>query len=387
MAKYETNASYRDKCFRGALRRSPGTGSVYRPAYRSASGEPRKGRLYWIRYRVGGQTKLEATKTANRQDAERLLRQRLARVDRGEASLPVAERTTFEDLRVLIWDDYAVNGRRSLTRVNQALVHLQSHFAATRAATWDLERVQGYTSDRLEDGAARATVNYELAILKRMLRLGHRLGRVDRLPYIPMLANQNARTGFFEKDTLGALLQALPPDLRPPVRVAYLTGWRLPSEILSRQWHHVDLKAGWLRLEPGETKSGEGRMFPLIPALLTVLRAQRKATTALELQLGHNVATVFHTATGSPLFYRTDRWQVSTYFRKGWKEAVTEAGLEGRIPHDFRRSATRNLLRAGVSLPAVMKMVGWETTAMLRRYAIADESMLREAGEKLARLR
>jgi len=57
-----------------------------------------------------------------------------------------------------------------------------------------------------------------------------------------------------------------------------------------------------------------------------------------------------------------------------------------RIPHDFRRTAVRNLERAGVARSASIKMVGHKTESIYRRYAIADESMLQEAGEKLARL-
>ena len=62
------------------------------------------------------------------------------------------------------------------------------------------------------------------------------------------------------------------------------------------------------------------------------------------------------------------------------------AGLSGRIPHDFRRTAVRNLERAGVPRSAAMAMVGHKTEAIYRRYAIADESMLRDGAEKLAAL-
>ncbi len=70
----------------------------------------------------------------------------------------------------------------------------------------------------------------------------------------------------------------LPEHVRPVCEVAYITGWRVKSEILTRQKHHLDLKAGWLRLEPGETKNGEGRQFPLTPTLRVVLEAQVEAT-------------------------------------------------------------------------------------------------------------
>jgi len=69
------------------------------------------------------------------------------------------------------------------------------------------------------------------------------------------------------------------------------------------------------------------------------------------------------------------------YFRRAWLTACKAAGTPHRIPHDFRRTALRNLKRAGVPRSAAMKMVGHKTEAMYRRYAIADESMLREGAD------
>ena len=76
-----------------------------------------------------------------------------------------------------------------------------------------------------------------------------------------MLAEATPRQGFVEQADFARLLSHLSADLRAPLEAAYITGWRLASEIFTRQWKHVDFKAGWLRLEPGETKNGDGRMF------------------------------------------------------------------------------------------------------------------------------
>jgi integrase len=89
-----------------------------------------------------------------------------------------------------------------------------------------------------------------------MFRLAARVGRVVRVPAVALLKESNRRTGFFERDQFEAVLAHLPYRIRPVVTVAYVTGWRVASEIVTRQWRHVDLDAGWLRLEPGETKSG-----------------------------------------------------------------------------------------------------------------------------------
>ena len=73
-------------------------------------------------------------------------------------------------------------------------------------------------------------------------------------------------------------------------------------------------------------------------------------------------------------------------FRRAWLTACKAAEVPHRIPHDFRRTAVRNLERAGVPRSAAMKMVGHKTEAIYRRYAIADESMLREGAAKLEAL-
>jgi integrase len=59
-------------------------------------------------------------------------------------------------------------------------------------------------------------------------------------------------------------------------------------------------------------------------------------------------------------------------------------GVPDRIPHDFRRTAVRNLERAGVSRSVAMKMTGHKTEAIYRRYAIVSEQDLHEAARKLA---
>jgi hypothetical protein len=150
------------------------------------------------------------------------------------------------------------------------------------------------------------------------------------------------------------------------------------------------LKAGWLRLDPGESKNREGRMFPLTTRRRDILESQLARTESLQRATGKIMPWLFH-RDGNPI----------KTFRRSWITACVDAGfghvvkdikgkvvkkIADRIPHDFRRTAVRNLERAGVARSAAMKMIGHRTESIYRRYAIADESMLREAGEKLALL-
>ena len=165
----------------------------------------------------------------------------------------------------------------------------------------------------------------------------------------------------------------LPAYAKPVVTFMYLTGWRIRSEVLPLQWRQVDFQAGTVRLEPGTTKNKDGRSFYLPPELRTCLEAQRAATEAVQRQTGRIIPWVFH-CEGTPM----------KSFWKAWKTACKAAGAPGRIPHDFRRTAVRNLERAGVPRSVAMKMVSHKTQAIYRRYAIVIDADLQEAAKKLA---
>ena len=122
--------------------------------------------------------------------------------------------------------------------------------------------VRRYAADRQKDGAANGTINRELAALRRMFCLAIQAGTLMHGPHIGLLQENNIRRGFFEREQFDAVRAHLPADLRGVVTVAYVTGWRVRSEILPLTWAQVDRPAGEVRLEPGTTKNKDGRTFP-----------------------------------------------------------------------------------------------------------------------------
>lgn len=349
-------------------------GSLYRPTYRSADGTLKEAAVYWIKYRDALRVlRRESSGTDNRREAERLLKQREGAAEEGRVIVPRVDRITVAELAEDLRADYKANGRRSADRLEFSLAHLLPFFGPRRAIEVRSADVTAYRVKRQVAGAANATINRELAALKRMFSLSVKGERLQRVPYIEMLKESNARAGFFEREQFEAVRAKLPDYARPPVTFAYVTGWRLKSEILTLQWRQVDLKAGTVRLDPGTTKNGDGRLFVVTPELRATLEGQRADTDALQRKKGRIIPWVFHRR-GKPL----------KGFTKAWRAACKAAGTPGRIPHDFRRTAVRNLERAGVPRSAAMKMVGHRTESIYRRYAIVDEAMLREGAEKLA---
>jgi integrase len=349
-----------------------GLGRVYRPTYRDPQTRKQKtAAVWWIEFWRDGRQHRESTKSRNVSDARKLLKQRLGEIANGSFVGRDAERTTFESLRQLIRDDYEKNGR-DVKHLDTVLNRLGESLAGLRAADITTDKISAYQAAQKRAGYANATINREIAALKRAFRLAHRAGRITTVPHLDMLQEDNVRKGFFEPDQLKTLLKHLPEYLHPVFRVAYMTGWRVKSELLTRQWRHVDFHQGWLRIEPGEDKNGAGRMFPFTTELREVLEKQQKVVRALERRLGRRVAWIFPAPDGGAITPYNQEW------RAAWK-----ASKLVQIPHDFRRTAVRNLERAGVPRSAAMAMVGHKTESMYRRYAIVEEGMLREAADKL----
>lgn len=200
-----------------------------------------------------------------------------------------------------------------------------------------------------------------------MFNLGIQAEKIVKKPYIPKLEEDNARQGFFERWEFDAVLARLPENLRPPLTFAYYTGWRVTSEILPLTWDRVDLEAGTVRLYRGTTKNKEGRVIHLPQVLLDILEAQWQE----HLSQYSDCPWVFH----------RDGQQIK-YFRRPWVKACTEAKVE-RIPHDFRRTAVRNLVRAGVPERVAMMITGHKTRSVFDRYNIVSASDLQEAARRI----
>lgn len=334
-----------------------------------------RGKVWWIRYYRNGCRHEESSRSTKKGAAVDLLKVREGDVAKGLPVTAKAGQIRVEEALADVVTDYKVNGKRSLANVERRIkLHLESFFGGRRMAAITTADVTRYTAKRQGEGAANASVNRELAILKRAFRLAERGGTLLHRPYVPMLAEDNVRQGFFEDDQVASVLEHLPAELRGVVRFAYFTGWRVPSEVLPLQWAQVDRKAQVVRLEPGVAKNREGRTLPYgaLPDLVGVIEGawaehKRLAST------GVLCPWVFHRQ-GAPI----------RNFRKAWATATKAAGLPGMLVHDLRRSAVRNLSRAGVPDTVAMKVSGHKTRSVFDRYNIVSEADLRVAIGRLS---
>jgi integrase len=335
----------------------------------------RRGRVYlrgttwWLDFsRSGRRFRMPVETAKNENDALDALDARREEVRQG--GRPDIERTRFEHLAERLRLHYEAQGSRtrSLARIGQSVAHLAAFFGSDMAREIP-GRLDAYVVARRQEGAKPATIRLELWVLGRMFKVA----KLPR-PELPAIEVRNVRQGFFEESDLRRVVASLPADLRPLVLFGFYTGWR-KSECSTLRWAQVDLKAGTVRLEPGTTKNGQGRVFPFgaHPELAQLLRAQREETTALERATGQIVPSVFHRQ-GRPIKNLDD----------AWRRACIDAGVPGRLFHDLRRTAVRNLERAHVSRSVAMKLTGHLTESVYKRYAIVSEADLSEGVAKLA---
>ena len=350
-----------------------------------------RGRIWYIRYRVDGREYWESAHSTSQRQAEKLLARRQAELGLGVFTAPDAKRVTFADLAEIIRDDYRVKGRRSLPTLKQSLTRLAKFFGNCRALGITADRVTAYERDMLDAGYARATVNKDLAALRRALNLAVKARRLpaSAKPAISTPSPRNARTGFFELEDFARVLAELPEPLRPVMQFAYWTGWRTYTEVLTLTWDRVDFRVGVVRLDPNTTKTDEGRVFPFdaLPELRTSLEQQRAQTRAIESATRQIVPWVFH-RNGNPIKSYATAWRSAcrraAIEKRDSVEVVVRPHLLDRIPHDFRRTAVRNLVRAGVTERVAMQLTGHKTRSVFDRYDIVNEADLRAGVARLA---
>ncbi len=349
----------------------------------------RRGTTWWIRFRVGGKEFRESSHGTSQRAAEQLLGQRRAEYGKGEFIEVAARRTSFADLQGLVEQDYRASGYRSLNRVQAAYRHLGAAFAGRPATSITEKDLLKYRDARLQDGACPATVDLELRALGRGYRIARKLKLVRAVPDFPDAAAPNVRTGFFEREDFEAVLEELPPYLRPPLEFAYYSGWRI-SEVLGLTWDRVDLAAGVVRLDVGTTKNNRGRTLPfdVLPPLRALFAAQRAATTTVERRTRQIIPWVFWHHGGRQIKDFRQTWRAACE-RAAWRgegplRQLVRPALPDRIVHDLRRTAIRNLVRAGVPEKTAMMLTGHRTRTVFDRYDIVNESDLRAGLSKLA---
>jgi integrase len=339
--------------------RTPRLGSIY----------PR-GSILWIKYYRHGRPFRESSNSGSYAEAERLLKLRQGEIVTGKFAGLAPERIRVSSLIDLVIEDYTDNHRRSTTDAKlRAERHLRPRLGEIRAADFGSQQIKRYIADRRRADAANATINRELSVIRRGYSLALRSDPplVVRAPHIPKLSENNVRQGFLEHSQYLTLLDLLPDHLKAIFVVGYHVGVRA-GELRQLEWPQVDFSAGEIRLTGSQTKNQRPRTLPIYGDMRVWLEQQKDQRD----QLWPSCPCVFH--------YSGRR--LGKHLR-GWRRACVAAGMPGLLFHDLRRSAVRNMERAGIPRNVAMSITGHRTESVYRRYDIVSKQDLTSAARKL----
>jgi integrase len=365
------------------------------------------GRNYYMRLVVDGQKKQKATGTNDLEKAVEMLADWRAQERVG---VEAETRLRYESLR----DDYIQKGGKT---VPEAIVRdLDTFFRGLRIAAIDIGRLDQFREWRetqaqvleskaetlekeyevrlleasqggkknltaakkqeirklaeewIENGV-KATTDKRLSILRAMFHFARKRGTIKDVPHFPILGTKvdNKKRKFFNESQFKALLEKLPENLHPFTKFLYATGMR-SGQAAKLTWDMVNEDKTAL-IVPGELiKNRTDFTLPLVYADGTTIKG-------FEFRDRNRQA-------GDPLFDTTD-------FRSQWRQACHALKLgifnketrsyRGMEPHDFRRTACRNMIAAGVPESIAMKISGHKTSSIFKRYTIEDQTLTQSA--------
>ncbi len=272
--------------------------------------------------------------------------------------------TVADALRVLL-ADYQLNGRRSLNCLEyRTRRHVVPHLGHLSLADVTRDTLREYVTKRRSEGAVNGTIQREIAAVRRAFSLAD-----APWPKWEKLREAPPRQGFYTPEEFARLLDACTALwARPPLQFAYLTGWRLKSEVLPLRLDHVELGgAARVWIDPGTTKNGDGRVFPVNGELRALLERQRA-----------------HTPASCPwVFHRRGRRLLC--IRGAFERARVRIGTPTKLMHDLRRTAARHFIRSGVPEAVAMRLGGWRDQSVFARYNVVSDQDLVDAAARIDR--
>ena len=362
------------------MRKSKSLGYIYR----------NPGRAVWMmKYFQHGRRIRKTTGTEDKTEALAALHAATTDAGRGVPTEAKVGKITFDAAAADLLTDYANNNYDSEPDADGRIRnHLTPFFGGRKLTTITTPLVNTYIQQRRKAKAKNGTINRELALLKRMFTLAQRAGLIVARPYISKLDEHNVRKGFFEEDAFANVCRRLTPEIAAVATMAYLTGWRIASEILPLEWRQVEFASGTVTLDPDTTKNDEPRVFPVTDDLRVVLEARQVRRDAM-LARGQVCPWVFfrEVAPGRRGLSPQHRAHAAVGVQPKADQTLRQA-MENRVHRcqragppaaRFRRTAIRNMSRRGVPERVAMTLTGHKTRSVFDRYRIVNDRFTRRA--------
>lgn len=287
---------------------------------------------------------------------------------------PKPARDTFGKYARMLLDSAEWKAKRSASRNEISLKHLNRAFGDVHLADINPALVRKYTTERKEGGLAPATINREISLLKSILYAAEYDSLIVSNPIrgrrVKKLEEANSR----EKTILSLnltdgdqsrLIDCAAPHFKPILEIALVTGMRR-GEIFKMKWKHINFTLGTIRVPAENSKTKRERFIDIDSYLIVTLDSiERKGEYVF-----------MNDRTGG---HRRD---VREAFRAACERAEIPMGRKNGLTfHDLRHLAAYRLVK-GTDIVTASKILGHASIQMTMRYVHPTAKDKREAIEK-----
>lgn len=363
----------------------------------------KRGKIYARTTYVGLDGKRHAIWRAgkNKTAAKDNLREALRDLEREGDGAMINAKRTFGDLaawyskRYLIPPEYrdgrVVKGKRSWQNETYQLKAIVAYFGGYKLRSISHGELEKYKEHRLatpivferKDPKAKGgktvthrnrtitTVNRELMAIRVMLRKAQKEGWLLRIPFeehdpLINVSDERRRDRTLSYEEEARLLASVRDFVRPILVCALATGMRL-GEILKLAWPDVDLDNRLIRIRSTNTKTQDERYAPITAPLLAELKSL-KATALPDAERVFGIKS-----------------NIKRSFRSACERAgIKHGGVDGLTFHSLRHTAATRMIKQGMDITAVAKILGHRQVSTTYRYVSADSDILDRAREALS---
>jgi integrase len=329
----------------------------------------RKSKNWWYKFNWNGETIRETTKQTNKRVAEAMEAAHKTRLAKGEAGIHESRRIPtlnqfsprFEQAIMTESADKPLTVSFYKAKLRYLLA--DSSLANSRLDRIDEELIDNYKQRRLRNVSRRkrplsvASVNRELATLRRLLRLAHEWRIIDRVPRIRLLRGEKIREFVLSHAEEPKYLASTSGDLHDIALLMIDTGLRM-GEVLSLRWPDVKLepadgaKYGYLTVRAQNAKNSKSRNIPLTDRVLAMLKAKGGPDSTM------------------PVFHRPNGARLSQTWMNEQHRAIRDQLhlTKDFVPHSLRHTFGTRLGEAGADAFTIMKLMGHSTITVSQRY-------------------
>jgi integrase len=301
----------------------------------------------------------------SKQEAEQVMWNEKKKMKRDGFGLKEAAKNVyFEDFAAEFLELYCKKKKKSWARDEISIEHLKKSFKGKFLSVISPDMIERYMADR-KDKVSSSTVNREIACLKTLFNKAVQWKKIETNPAanVEKFKERNQRERILSDEEMRRLLEVAAPHLKPILIIALSTGMRR-NEILGLKWNNVHVPERYLFIE--DSKSGKSRKIPLNSQMIAALEGLTRDSEFL--------------------FFNKRKNRHLTDIAIAFKGACARAGISGLRLHDLRHSAASAMIRNGIDIVTVSKILGHSSIQMTMRYAHPTSENMSRAVEVLGRI-